>query len=367
VSERQGRGARLTPAIRFLALLGLLGLGACAKTGDPQPPQPLIPRPAADLEARQSGSQILLTVSPPALNTNGTRATTLDRVEVFRVAGPREGIAPLPGASFLSRAERIRTIPAADVAGYLRNGKLTIPDDAPKDPAAFYTYGYGYAVLFVNRRNQAAGLSNQVFIAPVAIPPAPGRVQASVTPDAIRLTWDAPSRNEDGSTPARIAGYNVYRSEDPKIVPPQPLNAEPLPDPGFVDRAFEFDKTYFYAVSVVGSRENPYAESAASTLLRVQAADVFAPGAPGNLDAVIESGIVTLLWGPPEDADIAGYRVYRRQQDSPARALLQEELVTVMSFRDERVRPGGAYEYSVAAVDTHGNEGPAATIRVEVK
>jgi fibronectin type 3 domain-containing protein len=95
--------------------------------------------------------------------------------------------------------------------------------------------------------------------------------------------------------------------------------------------------------------------------------DKFPPGMPKNLDAVVENGVVTLLWSPPDDTDLAGYRVYRREEGSAARALLQAQLVTTWSFRDDQAIPGKKYEYSVAAVDTHGNEGQTSTVTVEVK
>jgi fibronectin type 3 domain-containing protein len=171
----------------------------------------------------------------------------------------------------------------------------------------------------------------------------------------------------DGSVPPRIAGYNVYRSEDPKSFSAVPLNHEPVKNPEFEDRNFEFDKTYFYCVSVVGSRENPYAESLASTSATVVARDTFPPGAPQNLNAVVAGPAVLLLWVPPPQRDVAGYRIYRRLEGEPATPMLQQELVKTPSFRDEKAQQGKTYIYRVTAVDTHGNEGPAAEAAVEVR
>ena len=353
--------------LTLLLCLCLLGLEGCAKIGEPQPPQVLVPKPAADLAARQFSDRILLTVSEPVANTNGSRVTTLDRVEIFRLAGDRQDAGLLQEEAFLARAEQIQSIYARELPGHLRDGALAFWDLQPVDHASFYAQGFRYAVRFVNRKNQTAGLSNQAFVAPVPIPAAPEGLSCELFHDRIRLSWKAPEKNADGSAPARIAGYNVYRSEDPKTLPVTPLNPAPVPTPDFEDRSFEFDKTYYYAVSVVGSRENPYAESLTSDPLPVSPVDKFPPGAPKNLDAVVEKGIVTLLWSPPDDADLAGYRVYRKEEGSAARALLQAQLVTTWSFRDDHAVPGKKYEYSVAAVDTHGNEGQASTVAVEVK
>jgi hypothetical protein len=355
------------PAFCFLLLLWVLVLAACAKINDPVPPEVLVPKPATDLTARQYAGRILLAVSVPASNTDGSRALTLGQVEVFRLAGDRLAQAPLPQEEFLGQAVRIFAVPAAKLGSYLDNGRFIFSDTAAEDPAAFYAQGYRYAVRFINRKNQTAGLSNQAFVAPVAIPGAPEGLGASTMRDRIRITWNAPTKNVDGSMPPRIAGYNVYRSEVPLVFPPVPIHAAPLLKPEFDDLNFQFDQAYYYAVTVVGSRENPYAESLPSSVLAFTPRDTFPPGAPVNLDKVVQNGIVTLLWGAPEDSDLAGYRVYRRDEGATERVPLLAEPAMVLSFRDDKALPGKTYEYMVVAVDKHGNAGPAAAVSVEVR
>ncbi len=359
-------------ANKFAALfclpgLSILILGGCAKINEPQPPQLLVPKPAADLKARQYDGRLLLTVSLPAENTDGSRALPPAEVEIFRLVVIPGKSAPLPQDAFLAQAERIQIVREGDLDRYLKDGVLSFWDAAPAEPDKLFSQGFLYAVRFINRKNQTAGLSNQVYMAPLAIPAAPGEISQTMSRDSIRLTWTPPTKNMDGTTPARIAGYNVYRSEDPKAFPAAPLNAEPLTQPECVDRNFSFDKHYYYEVSVVGSRNNPYAESLPSAPLEVFAIDVFPPGPPENLNYVVEKGVVILLWSAPSDTDVAGYRIYRAEEGSSERVLLQAQLVTTLSFRDDKASPGKKYQYGVAAVDTHNNEGPAATVIVEVQ
>jgi hypothetical protein len=224
--------------------------------------------------------------------------------------------------------------------------------------------GLRYAVRFINRKNQAAGLSNQVFIAPVPMPAAPDPPVFEVAEDRIRVVWKEPRTNTDGSTPPTVAGYNVYRAEKPDGFGAAPLNDSLLQRPEFEDRSFEFGKTYYYSVSIVGSRENPYAESRPSEPAVVTPRDTFPPGAPVNLNAVAEGGVVILLWSAPSATDIAGYRIYRRVEGAE-RVLLEPELLNELSYRDSKVEAGRSYTYSVHAVDTHGNEGPPAETSVD--
>ena len=353
-------------AERLWVIVWLLGLAACAKIADPQPPEVLIPKAATDLAARQIGSKIVLAVSMPVENTNGARTLTLGAVEVFRLAGDRSDTGPLEQDAFLTAAERIFGIPAARLAAFLDNGRLAFTDPSANDPQTLYSQGYRYAVRFINKHNQTSGLSNQAFIAPVPIPAAPDGLTSSVMRDRILLAWRVPARNADGSSPARIAGYNVYRTRDPKAFPPLPVNAGPLPGPEYEDREFEFDQLYYYVVTVVGSREAPYAESLPSQALAVTPRDIFPPGAPRNLSCVLQNGVV-LLWEPPDDADLAGYRVIREEADGTGRMVLQDEPAAALSFRDQTAVAGKKYQYSVVAVDRKGNAVQPAVIQVVVQ
>ncbi len=156
----------------------------CAKVGEPQPPEIHIPKPAADLTAHQVSDAIVLTFTKPVLNTDGSSATTLARVEVFRLL---EDLQPGPHAKSAAgrtvRSER-GAHPVHCVAQFSRfsAGGILCCRDTPElpDTSSIYSHAFRYAVLFINKKNQAAGFSNQAFIAPVAIPLPPAGISASV-------------------------------------------------------------------------------------------------------------------------------------------------------------------------------------------
>ena len=356
------------PCRLWLAVFCALWLSGCAKTGEPRPPVVLIPKPAMDLTVRQVSDQVLLTVALPATNTDGSPVTTLGSVQIYRRGdGDRENAAPLAEAEFLHGAEQIASIPADQIARDTGAATLSFRDELLlPDRSVIYQRAFRYALRFSNRRGRSAGISNQAFIAPVPVPPAPGGLDARVTRDAIVLQWLPPSHNLDGSVPPRIAGHNIYRSEDPGRMPGVPLNSEPIRESSFEDRSFEFDRTYGYVVAVVASRENPSAESLASPMLAVTPRDTFAPGAPQNFNVVVASGSVVLLWAAPSDSDVAGYRVYRRESGIADWKPLTPALLEGLSHRDSTAQAGRKYEYRVSAVDRHGNEGPHAESSAEI-
>jgi hypothetical protein len=344
-------------------------LSGCAKTGDPHPPTVLVARPAVDLTAIQYSDQIMLTVSVPVQNTNGSALAGPGAMEIWRRVEDRApGTSPAADEAFPKEAVKIQEIKADQLPSFQRDKKLVLRDDLSlADRSQIYSKGFRYSVRFINRKRQSAGWSNQVIVAPVPIPPPPRSLSSEITQDYVRLRWVTPAENMDGSTPPRISGFNIYRSEDPRVFPPGSLNLDPIPGSEFDDRSFEFDKTYYYVISVVGSRAHPYAESLASPALMVEPRDTFPPGSPQNLNGVATGPAVMLLWMAPPERDVAGYRIYRRDDGEAAPRLLEREPVKALSYRDEKVLQGKKYDYRVAAVDTHGNEGKAAEVEVEVR
>jgi len=353
---------RLPAALPFV--LPLLIFCGCAKTGDPQPPRVRVPKPAPDLRVRQNSDRATVTVSMPAMNTDGSPVTNLGAVELFRLTqertdSPREWNED----DFLGRAQLLLEVPADKLAGYTRDGMLVFQEDlASGNRSDILKLGFYYAVRFINQKNQTAGLSNRVYLAPIAIPTPPADLRLTPAQDSVRLSWTPPAENFDGTRPPQVVGYNIYRSEDPAPLPDAPLNKEPVQGVEFEDRNFQFGKTYHYAVSVV-ARLDPYAESARSKPVSIVPRDTFPPGKPAQLDVVVESGVVILLWAAPTETDVAGYKIYRAEAGGE-RIVLQPGLITTLSYRDSTVQAGKSYSYEITAVDRNGNEGMPAKASV---
>ena len=360
---------RLQTVILLIAGFAL-GSAGCAKIADPQPPQIRIPKPAVDLAAHQVADFIQLTVSRPAQNIDGATDGTLRSVEVFRLAEAADNIAnaAMPDKEFLAKASLIRSIPSASFPDYLRGSEFVIQDRIPVPQGSSpSSRAFRYAVVFVNDKKQAAGLSNQAAIRPLRMPPPPDGLSAEVTEHSIHLKWHALPMNTDGTDSFPFAGYEVCRSENADMSSSAVIHPDLLKNASIEDRDFGFDKTYYYAVRTIGSPQNPRAESLLSKTLAVTTRDVFPPAPPGDLNSMIESGSVVLLWGPSSSHDVAGYRVYRKEPGDAAPRLLPKELIAGWSYRDGSAAAGNRYEYFVRAVDAHGNESPAVRTTVDVR
>jgi len=333
-------------------------LTSCARIADPKPPERRVPETVRDLEARQVGEEIILTFSLPERNTDGSTALTIRSLEIFRItekaeAGSSPDLSDLSEENFLERATHAFSVPADRFSEYTR-GNVFFIRDAPKTAPGqiIDSLLFRYAAIFVNEKNQAAGLGRQAFVQPVVLPPAPKGLSAIVTENTIHITWKPTLENAGAAQLFQIA-YNIYRSENPDEFPTTPINNAPLSEAEYRDGDFQFDKNYYYVVSIVAASDSP-AESAVSEILKVEARDIFPPDPPGNFTAVAENGRVTLFWTPSPSMDVAGYRISRRDKTNPRRTL-EDGLIKGISYRDESVETGGQYVYEIQAVDDHGN------------
>jgi hypothetical protein len=174
--------------------------------------------------------------------------------------------------------------------------------------------------------------------------------------DSIWVGWDPPPANIDGSSPAAVAGYMVYRSEGGT----RPEKRTPAPTSGldFGDRDFEFGKAYDYFVRAVGAGTEGMVESDDSAAREVLPRDIFAPDPPAGLVAVPGPGVISLSWDPVRDQGLAGYRVWRKEEGGPGFVPLTPGLLPGNAFTDPSVLKGKIYVYAVSAEDKNGNESP---------
>jgi fibronectin type 3 domain-containing protein len=94
-------------------------------------------------------------------------------------------------------------------------------------------------------------------------------------------------------------------------------------------------------------------------MVAVFAHDIFPPAVPTGLQAVFsgvgQSPFVDLVWSPDTEADLAGYNIFRHEENQQP-VKLNSEPVKTPSFRDSNVQSGKKYFYAVSALDERNNE-----------
>jgi len=336
-------------------LLPTAFFSACGKIGDPLPPIPRAPLVVSELAATQSGNRITLTF--PLVRT--PRSERLGRIDIYRLTEPINAPPGLTEEDFSARSTIIHSIPAEQIPD--KSATITYPDliDFKNVPG---NTSYRYAVRLVNQAGRAAGFSNYAtvtLLTGIAQPPTDLRTQLSQT--ELVLTWSPPAANENGTKPANVAGYNVYRRAGEAV---SKLNAQPVRGPRFIDRSFQFGTRYEYFVrslslTLSGARVTNAIESNDSAAVTITPKDIFPPSAPTSITIASINGVVSLFWPSNPEPDLAGYNIYRSEDEQapPEKWVkLNAQLHTPTSFQDNKVQVEKRYFYQLTAVDNAGNE-----------
>lgn len=342
------------PASLFAGLAIAIAFSAsCGKRGAPQPPRERVTQ-IVEISAFQRGTQVILSWQMPARNAPKGNTLNISRADVYRLAEPITLPAQISEEEFASRSTLIAALPLTDQDFGLKTMTFRDTLQFAGQPARLR-----YAIRFVNASGQRAGFSNTLVVEPASkIAEAPTDLTATMSQDAVRLTWQPPTRNVDGSTPVSVQGYYIYRSPS-QTVPAKQLNTTPISATSFEDETFEFGKQYYYFVRAVsvGVQAEPV-ESSESNVVELKPLDTFAPTPPSALTIAAAPGTISLFFAVNPEQDIAGYRIYRTTDETQVKVnweLLTAEPLKLNTFQDSRVEAGKKYFYYVTAIDSFGN------------
>ncbi len=194
-------------------------------------------------------------------------------------------------------------------------------------------------------------------------PQPPESLKFKTEKEKVILVWKAPEKNWDGSSPARVEGYRVYRQlGENKVL----LTEEPLLLTRFEDQEVEHNRKYLYFVTAVASLFPPYGESDFSKPLEVLYLDRFPPQPPERFTVIFTGDFMLLRWERSPSRDVVGYFVYRQTGDKVEK--LTEEPLKDLEYEDHQIKKGKRYTYWVTAVDRAGNESnPSEKLSEEAK
>jgi len=387
MENRSGTLSRLrkphapSAAIFYFLSSSFVLLAGCGAPGEPTPPVPPVPQAILDLAARQAGDGVLLTFTMPGKSTLGRSLPQVPSFEVLR------GTLRADGTPDPKSFRVVDTVPGALVARYSQRGQVQFVDPvSPSDPQRRSGQPFVYRVRTLLSEKHLSPDSKDVTLHLYPVAERVASLDANVTEQGIDLKWPAPTRTSAGEPLSGATTYHVYRGElDPAssaTAASAPLQANwksPLLQLGatdttdYRDSGFDYGKTYAYVVrSVTGSPAGPL-EANDSPMAIVTPKDTFPPAAPQGIVAVIQPGAtagsvaVELSWSINVESDLAGYRVYRSEQEGARGVLLTPDLLPSPAYRDNSVQVGQHYWYAVTAVDRSGNESaPSLAIAVEV-
>lgn len=336
--------------------LAILTGPACGRKGPLELPPGREPMPVEGSTAFQRGDMIVLEWQNPAKAVSG-RALVVAAVEIWAVEEESAAaLASLRVPDVEKRAKPVRRI-----------GRDEFPEHGT-DPGS-ERRGMRYEHAFDGSRAGSTSFAFSIrvfdgggrpsdFCLPMTVetrvcPMPPKIVGVRVFPDFIEVVWASSKGNINGSSPASVGGYAVYRSEGAGRA--EKRTSSPVAGTSFEDRDFRFGASYAYTVRALTAAG---VESDDSGAVVVEPHDVFAPVPPAGLVAVAGPDLVSLSWEPGREPDLAGYRVWRKTEGEEGFVLLTAGLVREATFTDPSARKGTTYIYAVSACDLHGNDSP---------
>jgi nitrous oxide reductase accessory protein NosL len=364
------------PIFHFLLSIfaALIVLAGCGAPGEPVERKAPIPNAITDLAATQQGDNVILTFTLPKESVEGRELKQPPAIEIFRdFQTVSTGAAP-PSRS--AAPTLLVTIPSAMVVQYDTRNQIRYVDSL--QPENFTQHPGAQAVYIVRTRTSPKKASANSNAANLRVAPAADQItglKAEVTHQGIVLTWTPPQKTAVGPAPP-IVLYRIFRNEvisasSPPASTPVSNSEKPgvqigdCPAPPFRDTQIQFGKTYVYTVRSVAQYPDVQVESLDSPSVQVSPLDTFPPSAPQGLVAVLvpaqgaAPAYFDLSWSISAENDIAGYNIYRTEQERAAGQKQNPELLLTPAFRDMNTIPGHRYFYTVTAVDRAGNESPA--------
>lgn len=360
--NRRRRASVFTFALCLLTVA--LASAACGKRRPPLPPVENVPQRTEFLSGIQRGNQVILNWPAPRRNASDGSVQSIRRIDIYRLAETSGTPRGLTEEEFSAASTLIGSVPfdiisrATDTLTYTDTLTLTEP------------VRLRYAIRFVNAQGQRAAFSNFLLVEPAARVSAPPAISAPpvYNEQAITLRWDAPAANVDGSTPANLLGYNIYRSDRSQTEPAQtPLNPVLVKTTEYADQNFQFGEEYVYIVRAVslGIGDTPEVESLNSNAVTVAPRDTFAPSAPTSITAAVAPGRISIFFPANPERDVVGYHIFRSTDANLPReqwTKLTRSLYERTTFQDETVETGVTYFYYLTAVDATGNTSPPSTV-----
>ena len=352
---------RKFPIVLVLAA-ALAALPSCGKKGSLLPPFVRTPQKIESVILYQRGESIFLEWANPSSYMDGSPLQAVSEVEIWlleKAKAPGQERPAVTRDEFKKEARLAVLLTPEEFGRHLRSRNKDQPPlglraavPVPQEMINRSVFFFGLRVA--DPRGKFSEFTELLQWDPMTLPLPPAGLQARMFEDRVEVRWEAPSGNIDQGSPALHKGYNIYRAEagqDPVL-----LNKAPVQAFLFEDRDFVPGATFRYVIRATVSDAAPYTESGDSASAEVEARDVFAPAPPAGLKAVATAGMIALVWDTNRETDLAGYRVWRREEEKADFVLLTPQAIAENTYTDAAVEKNVRYEYAISALDRTDNE-----------
>ena len=190
--------------------------------------------------------------------------------------------------------------------------------------------------------------SNQVSFTWETPPAVPQKLTAEAGDGMVSLRWKPVSSYIDGNKADHIK-YQVSRREGKGSFQNM---GDLLTEPEFVDDEVTGGHEYTYRVQALSDYDGDTVAGEFSKPVHVEIVDLIAPATPENVTTVRTAGSIKVFWDQGTEADIAGYRVYRRLGNEDEPTMIGEVQMPYNIYEDTEAPDENIYVYySVSSFD----------------
>jgi hypothetical protein len=333
---------RVMGAFFFGALF--LSAAGCGFKNKPLPPESVVPQAIDDLRYTVNDKGIQLTWSYPVKTIKGSVLEDISSFQLFRAEIPLEdycGSCPIPFT------EPVTVGGGSPLDGQTRR-KVSYDSNLLRS-------GHKYFFKVRSRTSWFADSADSNVITLVWFDPAAatGKVTAVPGDRQVSLAWQPVTLKTAGKD--LLVKYQVLRSLDGKDFT---KTGDPLVATSYLDRQVSNGQKYFYSVQTMTEYKNELAQGGVSKEVAATPIDLTPPVPPTGVSAVRTEVGIKVFWDRNDDADLAGYRVYRRVADQDEYQMLGNVDPTHTLYVDSKASESVRYYYTVTALDgaTPANE-----------
>lgn len=265
-------GLRLTSHILRLTVFMLLAITACGKKLPPVAPESVVPEPVKELKVVSRDSKLLIKFVKPSKNVDGSKITDLAGFRIMRRGVDYKGCKGCP--------EKFPVVYDIDISHPV--------EAAVEGDSVIFTYRdveegkrYEYKVVAYNKDGYEGPESQRVAFLWAQPPDSPLNLKGKAGDKIVDLKWEPPKTPDPKLLRygkhlfdpllkmASLTGYNVYRREEGRKFPLDPINSAPVKETSFSDLGLTNGRAYLYTVRALIQVNESLIEGASSDEIKV--------------------------------------------------------------------------------------------------